>query len=42
MARGDDIGESVLDVMEQLGRAEQFEAALRLGNLYRDRSPPAI
>ena len=38
MARNRDIGESVLEAMEQLGRAEQYDAAVRLGNLYRNRA----
>ena len=38
MARDRDIGESLLEAMEQLGRAEQYDAAVRLGNLYRNRA----
>jgi hypothetical protein len=35
-AQNRDIGKTVLELMEQLGRAEQYEAAMQLGNLYRD------
>jgi hypothetical protein len=34
--RSHDLGENVLEVMEQLGGAQKFEAAMQLGGLYRD------
>jgi hypothetical protein len=34
--RDHEIGDSVLDVMQQLGRAEKFDAAAQLGSLYHD------